>query len=70
MWYVFLNAVVDVAPDRFTCDKGHTQLSIPVFTSHSLENSKNGFNKQTGFLGKSIVTGMNFGHRSVPAGAA
>lgn len=39
MWYMFLNCVVDVAPDRFTFDKNNAQLSIPVFTSHSLDKS-------------------------------
>jgi predicted esterase len=39
LWYLFLSCVVDIAPDRFTFEEANTQLSIPVFTSHSLENT-------------------------------
>lgn len=39
LWYSFLSCVVDVAPDRFNFEETNTQLSIPVFTSHSLENT-------------------------------
>lgn len=39
LWYMFLSCVVDVAPDRFTFKESNAQLSIPVFTSHSLENT-------------------------------
>lgn len=44
MWYMFLNCVVDVAPDRFTFDKNNAQLSIPVFTSHDLDKSNKDLN--------------------------
>ena len=33
---MFLSYVVDVGPDRFTFEQESVQLSIPVFTSHSL----------------------------------
>jgi hypothetical protein len=36
---MFLSCVVDVAPDRFAFQESNTQLSIPVFTSHSLDNT-------------------------------
>lgn len=39
LWYMFLSSVVDVAPDRFAFEKSNSQLSIPVFTSHPLENT-------------------------------
>jgi hypothetical protein len=38
-WYLFLDCFVEVAPDRFTFEESNTQLSIPVFASHSIENS-------------------------------
>lgn len=37
IWYMFLSNVVDVAPDRFTFEESHTQLSIPIYASQPLE---------------------------------
>ena len=39
MWHLFLNCVVDIAPDRFSFEENNNKLSIPVFTSHALEST-------------------------------
>ncbi len=36
LWYVFLDTVVDIAPDRFSFDEKNIKVSIPVFTSQPL----------------------------------
>ncbi len=42
---MFLNCVVEIAPDRFTFQVADAQLSIPVFSSHPLENSNTNLEK-------------------------
>ncbi|MCP3871826.1 MAG: hypothetical protein GY699_01515 [Desulfobacteraceae bacterium] len=67
LWYVFLNTVVDIAPDRFAFEEKNQKVSIPVFTSQPLTISNN----ETKYLiilihgaglnaGKSFVTGELF----------
>lgn len=46
LWYVFLDTVVDIAPDRFSFKEKDIAVSIPVFTSQSITLS----NKETEHL--------------------
>ncbi len=41
LWYVFLDTVVDVAPERFTFEEDQKKLSIPIYFSHPLTASNN-----------------------------
>jgi len=39
LWYLFLDTVVDIAPDRFTFEENNKKLSIPIVTSHPLDKN-------------------------------
>jgi len=41
LWYLFLDAVVDIAPDRFTFEEDQKKISIPIVTSHALDKNNN-----------------------------
>jgi len=43
LWYLFLDAVVDIAPNRFTFEEDHKKLSIPIYSSHPLTENNNKF---------------------------
>jgi pimeloyl-ACP methyl ester carboxylesterase len=67
LWYVFLDTVVDIAPDRFSFEEKSIEVSIPVFSSQILTISNN----ETEYLivlihgaglnaGKTFTTGEQF----------
>ena len=41
LWYLILDAVVDIAPDRFTFEEDQKKISIPIVTSHPLDKNNN-----------------------------
>lgn len=41
LWYLFLDTVVDIAPNRFTFEGDHKKLSIPIYSSHPLKENDN-----------------------------
>jgi pimeloyl-ACP methyl ester carboxylesterase len=41
LWYLILDAVVDIAPDRFTFEEDQKKTSIPIVTSHPLDKNNN-----------------------------
>jgi pimeloyl-ACP methyl ester carboxylesterase len=41
LWHQILNAVVDIAPDRFTFEEDQKKISIPIITSHPLDKNNN-----------------------------
>ncbi len=41
LWYLFLNCIVDIAPDRFVFEEDNKELSIPMVTSQPLNKNNN-----------------------------
>jgi pimeloyl-ACP methyl ester carboxylesterase len=46
LWHQILNVIVDIAPDRFVFEEDHEKLSIPIVTSHPLDEK----NDETEYL--------------------
>jgi len=41
LWYLFLDCIVDIAPNRFHLEEDHKKLSIPIATSQPLNKKNN-----------------------------